>query len=140
MKASLLQLRPFEAERDYQDFFDWYAARGVIAPLREVLPPIGAVIYRDYGERRETVGMIFLYLAQGVGVSFMEHLVARPGLTTRQVREIAVHFLNYFKMLSSKMGYGLIVAHTVRPISRLMQHEGWSKIAGDLDSLVITTA
>ena len=139
MKASLLQLRPFEPDRDYQDFYDWYEAHGTVAPVRALLPPIGAVIYRDFGDRQEKVGMIFLYLAQGVPVSFMEHLVARPGLTTRQVRDIAVHFLNYFKMLGPKMGYGLIVAHTVRSISRLMQHEGWSKIAGELDSLVITT-
>ena len=139
MKANLLQLRPFEPDRDYDDFYDWYEAHGSVAPVRALLPPIGAVIYRDFGDRQEKVGMIFLYLAQGVPVSFMEHLVARPGLTTRQVREIAVCALNYFKMLGKQMGYGLIVAHTVRPISRLMQHEGWSKMADGLESLVITT-
>ena len=104
VKANLLQLRPFEAERDYEDFRVWYEDHGRGAPPEEFLPPIGVVVYRDYGDKVEKTGMLFLYLAQGVGVGFVEHLVVPPGLTTAQAREIAVVALDYLRPFAARDG------------------------------------
>ena len=139
MKASLLQLRPFEAERDYLDFCSWYQAHGRTAPPKELLPPIGVIVYRDYGDRQEKTGMLFLYIAQGVGVAFVEYFVTPAGLTAGKAREIAVAGMDHLKIVARKLGYSVIVAHTVRGISRLMQHEGWTKTARELEELAIAT-
>jgi len=138
MNKSLMQLRPYETG-DYPKLCVWSEAHGRTAPPEACLPPIGVVVFSTDGFIQDDKVFLFLYLAQGVGVCFLEHLVAKPRQTTSQTRAATVAAVTHLKALSRGMGYFLMIAHTVQGIARLMQHEGWAKADDTKLSAMFTT-
>ena len=126
MKASLLQLRPY-SPADYPKLCEWCEFHERRPPPEASLPPLGLCVFSTDGFVNDNLIFVFLYLAQGVGVCFLEHLVSRPGMTAGQARRATVVACDHFKRLAGSMGYRLMVAHTLRGIARLMIHEGWKQ-------------
>ena len=126
MKSTLLQLRPY-SPTDYPKLCEWCAFHEQSPPPEASLPPLGLCVFSTDGVVNDNQIFLFLYIAQGVPVCFLEHLVSRPGMSAGQARRATVVACDHFKRLAASMGYRLMVCHTLRAIARLMIHEGWKK-------------
>ena len=82
---------------------------------------------------------MFLYLAQGVPVCFVEHATTKPGLPVRTSIQALSSLLLCLKEAARNMGCLMMVAHTVPAIARYMKRAGWRESAGGLVSMVTLT-
>ena len=125
--SSLLLLRSYQPS-DYEKLCSWCEAHERRPPPEATLPPLGVCVYRTAdGVTHEEMLFLFLYLAQGCPICFLEHLTSRPGMTSTQTWRATAAACNHFKSLAASMGYRVMVCHTLRAIARLMIHEGWKK-------------
>lgn len=98
----------------------WQDHCGDELPLA-LLPPVGLVVEADGGP----VCACWLYLAAGIGVCWLEWPVARPGLTLRESCAAFSHAVECLEEIARTHDYGVMVAHTLPPIARMMKGMGF---------------
>lgn len=89
---------------DYQMVSGWMEGRGMGMLLENLLPPTGIVLECD----GEAVGAAWLYLCYGIGVAFWEGLVARPGLSMKEMREMLRHCTGALRAIAAENDVGVI--------------------------------
>lgn len=134
-EPNLLKVREFK-DRDYDMICRWCSDRRrqpawhrAVAPPREILPPIGVIVYRTDGFEAENLAVLFVYLAQGSPTCFVEHCATKPGLSVKIAKEAIFTAVDYLKKLTSSMGYQVMATHVPPGMARCLEHEGW--YAGD---------
>lgn len=146
-RAHLLQIREFKADPDYAMVCQWFEEHKkreayhemLVAPPLSLLPPIGIIVYRTDGFHSEDLAALWMYLAAGAPVCFVEHVITHPGqrLATSKLALIEAH--KYLKGLALRLGYKLMIAHTLLPIARYMKREDWHEGERDMVSMHTST-
>lgn len=106
---------------DYDTVKPWWVGHGVPDVSKAVLPPLGVIVEDDEGP----VAVCWLYLALGVGVSWLAWLTTKPGLTPF----VAAHAVKYLVQSSEAAlppEYGLMAAMPQQEsYKRLLESEGY---------------
>ena len=134
MTLNEIQLRVFTPE-DYDMICDWFEGHSrrnpdgrIRVPPIEVFPPIGQIAYRySEEEENEDLAAMWLYLAQGSPVCFLEHVITKPGLNVSQAVKALNAIFTCMKMLANKEGYLFMATHSPPGLVRYMLKLGWSK-------------
>ncbi len=98
----------YDREKHLDTLMEWWKHYGIADRIKaDTLPPHGAVAGDDNGP-----GMAgFVYLAIGCKVCFFERLLARPGNTPKQSRQMGHAIYTLLKNQASLMGYKEGFAH-----------------------------
>lgn len=146
-RAHLLQIREFKADPDYAMVCQWFEEHKkreafnetLVAPPLEWLPPIGIIVYRTDGFHQEDMGALWLYLAAGSPVCFVEHVITKPGLRFATAALALMEAQKYLKGLALSMGYKLMIAHTLLPIARYLKRDNWHEGERDMVTMYTST-
>jgi len=133
-QPTLMQVREFKPDQDYEMVSHWFAAHGSKCPPLAILPPLGIIVFRTNGFESEDLAGLWLYLAQASPVCFAEYAVTKPGLRLATTSLALVEAAKYFKFLVAPMGYSIMMAHTIPAIARYMHHADWYR--GDEKNLI----
>lgn len=120
-KARHWEVREYDAARDAEAVASWWREHGNGPFPFSILPPVGVVVERD----GEAVAACWLYLALGVGVCWLEHPVGKPGLAPFVLVEAFRHVVNALERVAAAHDYGVMFAHAIPPIARVMGRLGF---------------
>lgn len=138
------QLRRFDPDRDYDMIRAWFKGHPhtekLEAPPKEILPPLGCVVYRVGAHGEEDIAASWLYLAQGSPVCFFDHVITKPGLRASTASRALLISIEHFKATALGLGYALMITHTIAPIARYLRREGWRQIEGEWIAMYTTCA
>lgn len=118
----LWQVREYDAAQDAQMVSAWWRAHGQGAFPFQMLPPCGIVA--EIGGK--PVAAIWMYMAVGVGICWLEWPVSLPGLSLAESKEAFTQLVEAMDMVAASHNYGLMMAHTLPPIARIMKGLGFS--------------
>ena len=125
-----MTVEPFREEKHYHYLQEWWEENDErdVDPA-PTLSPFGAVVLDDIGK---PVLAMFLYLAIGSKVAFIERLIGKPGLSVDEAKSAGM--LAYYQLNAEavRAGYTRIFAHTNRPgLERVLHGMGFHTIAKD---------
>lgn len=146
-KPLFLQLRKFDADRDYEMICEWFKGHkrsfsdNTEAIPKDILPPLGWVVFNVDVENNEEeeLAAVWLYLAMGAPVCFIEHVITKPGISAKTAKLALLHVATSCKATALSLGYALMVAHTIPVIARYMKNQGWFKAADDTVTMYTAT-
>lgn len=138
------QLRQFNAARDYDMVAGWLdghkGSTSQAPPPKEILPPLGCVVYWVGAHGKEDVAAAWLYTALGAPVCFLDHVITKPGLRPSLASRSLLVATEHFKATARSLGYALMITHTIAAIARYLRREGWQQIEGEWIAMYATTA
>lgn len=128
MEANI-QIRVYE-DSDYETIAQWYAARHPVMPFvpRELLPPIGQIAFAD----GEDLAAMWLYLAAGSPVAFIEYAVSKPGVPVSLAAKALMTIEEVLGSVAVMFNCRLLVAHVRPAFTRYMKRTGWTGGASNL--------
>lgn len=118
--APLLQFREYRAD-DMPMVSEWWGDHGHGEFPASLLPPVGVVAEQE----GEPIAACWLYMAVGVGVCWLEYPVSKPGLSVRAARTAFAALVGALEDIARTHDYGLMMAHTLPPIARVMEGFGF---------------
>lgn len=133
--------REFDRASDYEDYAAWargHKRKGIFGtPLRpEALPPLGVVVSDRSGQK---LAMLWLHLSVGVGVSFLEHVTSRPGLSLQDARAAILYGIGALKHAAAQHDYGVMLVRTYPALARVLERAGFHSETDHLISLSTLT-
>lgn len=135
----MILIRTFEP-KDYDMVCEWFAGHKNTGkrkfPSRAVLSPIGQIAY-DSKEEVDLVA-VWLYMAQGTPVCFMEHGISKPGLHGRTVTLAFITLLGCMRKLAESLGYKVMITHCSPRLARICKKHGWHQDNADVTTLSIS--
>jgi hypothetical protein len=115
-EPGLFQCREVVAD-DLPMVREWWAVHGGGDFPAVLLPPVGVVVEQG----GQAVAACWLYMAVGVGVCWPEYPVSRPGLSMGTARAAFAALLAALEAIARAHDYGVMVAHTLPPLARVMR-------------------
>lgn len=85
-----------------------------------LLPPVGVVVTVD----GEPAAALWMYMAVGCGVAFLEWPVTAPGLGAKAATPMRFA-IEALAAVAKAHDYGLLRVSTLPKIARFLQREGW---------------
>ena len=138
MAKPIYQIRSYCPE-DYSAFEEWHNAHGKCPPPQSILPKLGIVVLECGEGEPMPVAFLFLYLDNSVGVSFLDHIVTRPGLSATRARNSLLWGMRCLRKLAADMDYGVMLCHTLPAIARTLGREGWHAMTDGKVSMISLT-
>ena len=133
---AIWKVRPYgEAVGDYQMVSGWKQDRGLGILMENTLPPDGVIVEMD----GQPVMAAWLYLCYGIGVSFLEGLITRPGLSLSTAREALKHCIGILKAIASENNIGIIKGYVSPPVARESVSAGFVIGTEPMTPIFITT-
>jgi hypothetical protein len=86
-----------------------------------LLPPVGIVV--EHGG--EPIAAIWLYMAVGIGVCWLEYPVSRPGISLKDSTVAFGLAIRALEKVAKTHDYGVMLAHTLPGIARVMRSFGF---------------
>lgn len=138
MEKPIYQIRLYCPD-DYPLFDEWHNGHGKCAVSQSILPKLGVVVLACGDGEPLPVAFLFLYMDNSVGVSFLDHIVTRPGLSVSRARKALLWGMLCLRKLAAEMDYGIMICHTLPAIARFLGREGWHSMAEGRISMISLT-
>lgn len=113
----------------------WWRDHGQGGLLENLLPPDGFIVERD----GKPLCAAWLYLSAGIGVAFLEWVVARPGLPFAESKAAFIHLIQFLKQHARSCDYGVIWCNTLPGIARVAAQCGFVKLDTGRVSMAMNT-
>jgi hypothetical protein len=126
--TDVLQVRPYASKPgDFQTISAWWRARGNRLFAETLLPPLGLVVELN----DEPVAALWCYESYGIGVAFLEFPCTKPGIgPVLATRALSMAEETIAEILRRRGTHGLLIAHTIRSIARVLErHAGYKRAA-----------
>lgn len=121
MSNTIWNVRPYE-KPDWETVSGWWDVHahgsGIVQAL---LPPLGVVVEMD----EKPVCAVWLYMAAGIGVCWLEYPVSAPGLKFHDAKEAFHLAVSALEKAAKANDYGVMIAHTLPAIARVMRSFGF---------------
>lgn len=108
----------------------WKAHRDGRFPA-EILPPVGVIVELDGVAQ----AALWLYMAVGVGVCWLEYPISRPGISIRTTREAFDCALGAITEVARTHDYHAMIANTLPAIARHLTKSHAFTCRGELTHL-----
>jgi hypothetical protein len=129
-RTDVLQVRPYASKAgDFQTVSGWGKARGNKGVFAEtLLPPLGLIVELN----DEPVAALWCYESYGIGVAFLEWACTKPGIgPVLATRALSMAEETIADILKRRGNHGLLIAHTIRSIARVLERYGGYKRASE---------
>jgi len=130
----MIATRIYSEKQDYPTISAWWQEQHCAVPHPSQLDTLGLMVSED----GEDVAYICAYLAVGVGVAHLDHLVTNPACNRplAKLKAIRVMMAEMMRVLKDN-DYQLVKAVTwSKTLSRICQKKlGWQRVGGDFENL-----
>lgn len=126
----MLLLREYTPE-DYPLVSGWWEAHGKAPTPPNLLSPIGVVVLRD--EVPEAA--MWLYLALGCGLCWLEYPLTAPGTTLKAARESLKAALAHMVKVAEAHNYVLMLGQAEPALAREMKRSGFLCMSTNMSGL-----
>lgn len=132
----MIKTRLYSEKQDYPTLSKWWQDQECPVPHPTQLDTLGVMVSVD----DEDVAYICAYLAVGVGVAHLDHLITNPAFKSpgRKLAAIRAMLESMFRVLKDN-DYQLIKAFTwSKTLSRVCQQKlGWQRVGGGYENLSV---
>lgn len=126
----MITLREYTPE-DYPLVKGWWEGHGKPATPPNLLSPIGVFALRD----GEPVAAMWLYLALGCGLCWLEYPLTAPKQSLSQARESLKELLGHMINVAQIHNYALMLGQATVPLAREMKRAGFLETATGMSAL-----